>query len=154
MIVENVLNEPRSSLSFGTFKYAFLKDSKKLVLRDNPFAAEKRSDIISLENGNYKIENGVLYIKATRTIWRYLPEYCLDLTLWSGRVIYFPSERFIAAIENPPIIKEIIIKRWWRKNKKIQGVELSESDPTWYKEIQTYDYEIAISDFKVVEAGE
>lgn len=153
MIISNVMNEPRSSLSFGTFDFAIIKDRCELILRNTPLACDYRDDLISLQNGKYRIEDDILYIKAERAFWKYLPEYCERIDLWSSRQIYLPNKRFLENIENPPEVKTVIIKRWWRNNKKIQAIELSPEDPTWYKQKEISLFEMAISNFRLNESN-
>lgn len=136
----------------GSFEFAFLKDIKELILRTIPAFAGQRDDLISLKNGVYRIEEGVLYIKATRIYFGYLPDYCEKEDVWSPRAIYWPDEKFLLSLENPPKVKEVIIKRWWRNNKKIQAIELSEDDPRWYKAKTEHEFEIAISNFVLNES--
>jgi len=137
----------------GDFEFAFLKDRCELILRNDPAVCSQRDDLISLKDGKYRIEGGVLYIKATRIYFGYLPNYCEKEDVWSPRAIYWPDEKFLLSLENPPEVKEVIIKRWWRNNKKIQAIELSEDDPRWYKAKVEHPFEMAIENFRLNESN-
>ncbi len=131
----------------GSFEFAFLVDKNELILRNDAAICSNREDRISLKDGKYRIEGGVLYIKATRIYFGYLPDYCENQEVWSGRALYWPNERFLASLENPPEVKEVIIKRWWRNNFKFLGIELSVDDKRWYKFKEEHPFEMAISNF-------
>ncbi len=137
----------------GDFQFALLKDRCELILRNDPAICSQRDDLISLKDGKYRIEGGVLYIKATRIYFGYLPDYCEKEDVWSPRAIYWPDEKFLLSLENPPEVKEVIIKRWWRNNKKIQAIELSEDDPRWYKAKVEHPFEMAIENFRLNESN-
>lgn len=142
-----------TSACSGSFEFAVLKDRCELIPREDPFACDKRDDIISLEEGKYRIEDGILFIKAKRVYWKYLPDYCEKIDVWSCRQIYLPNKSFQENTENPPEVKEVVIKRWWRNNKKIQGIELKPDDPTWYKQKGFTLFEIAIDNFRLNESN-
>jgi hypothetical protein len=137
----------------GQFKFAYLADSTRLVLRKEAFPCESRTDIISLQDGTYKISKGVLYVKATRTTWRYMPDYCCRVDVMSARQIFKLYKWFIDNVKNPPVEKEVIIHRWWMWNKKIQAVEFSEGDPLWFQDKKEYPFELAVSNFQLIEVG-
>jgi len=135
------------------FDFAYLADNTRLVLRQEAFPCEKRTDLISLQDGIYRISDGVLYIKATRTNWRYLPDYCCKVDVMSSRKIFKLYNWFIDNVKNPPISREVIIHRWWMWNKKIQAVEFFDGDSLWFQESKEYPFEIAISNFQLIELG-
>ncbi len=152
MIIKNQING-LSSADSGSFEFALLKDRTELILRNEIISCDTRDDLISLKDGKYKIINGVLYIKAIRVFWKYLPDYLEKYDTWSCRSIYIPRKNFMESVENPPEIKTVIIKRWWRNNKKIQAIELSDSDPNWYKVKEECLFEIAIGNFRLNESN-
>jgi hypothetical protein len=135
------------------FDFAYLADNTSLVLRKEAFPCEKRTDLISLQDGIYRISEGVLYVKATRTNWRYISDCCIKVDTWGSRRIYEPYKWFLENIKNPPMIKTVTIHRWWMWDKKIQAFELEDGDPLWYQENKEYPFEIAISNFQLIELG-
>jgi len=150
-IIESQIQGITSETS-GSFDYALLKDRCELVPKKDPIICDEGEATISLKNGSYKIENGILYIKAIQVFWKYLPDYCEKEDIWSSRAIDWPNGSFLKNVENPPQVETIIIKRWWRNNKKIQAIELFEDDPRWYKQKQEFAFEIAIENFRLNES--
>jgi hypothetical protein len=153
MIVKNVINEPRYSISYGVFEYAALDDRCELILKNGPVICDEREDYISLKGGEYRIENGILYIKASRIFWKKISRYCEEVDVFGLRKIYLPNESFQENVENPPEVRTVVIKRWWRNNKKIQAIELFENDPIWYKQKQEFPFEMAIENFRLNESA-
>jgi hypothetical protein len=151
-IIESQIQGITSATS-GSFDYAFLNDRCELALKNDPVICDERDDFISLKDGKYRIENGILYIKAKRIFWKKISRYCEEVDVFGLRKIYLPNESFQENVENPPRVETVIIKRWWRNNKKIQAIELFENDPIWYKQKQEAIFEIAIENFRLNESA-
>lgn len=150
MIIKNKVDG--FDLSIGTFKFASLYKGE-LRLFDAAVCGSPGSDVISLIDGSYRIDKGVLYIRATRTFWKSLRATCYEYEFsnWKGRRIYFLSEYFLEDLENPPIETEVIIHRWWRGDKKLKAFETDANTLNWYKMKKEHPFEVAISDFKLFE---
>lgn len=155
MIVKNAISS-QGDLS-GVFKFASLKNGKLEILEE-PSQASVRSDSISLKDGKYRVIDGVLYIQATRLYYDYVPHFAEQVDVWSGREIYCIDQEQLDVLENPPLLKEVIIHRWWRNNKKFLAYEIPFSsisqemrDNKWFKCKMETPFEYAGSKFVVRE---
>jgi hypothetical protein len=61
-IIENQI-QGMTSATLGSFDYALLKDRCELVLKTDHVICGEGEDIISLKDGKYRIENGIIYLK-------------------------------------------------------------------------------------------
>jgi len=156
MIVKNAMSRLNCDLS-GSFKFASLTDGKLRILEE-PSQASVRSDSKSLKDGKYRVIDGVLYIQATRLYYEYVPHFAETIQNWGGREIYCIDQEQLDALENPPVLKEVIIHRWWRNNKKFLAYEIPFSpisqemrDKKWFKCKMETPFEYAGSKFVVRE---
>lgn len=152
MIISSRIAGFTSALS-GNFEFASLIKRCELILRKEAAICDKEDDSISLKNGKYRLEDGVLFIKATRIYWKYLPYYCEREDCWSTKDIFILKDEFLESLETPPQAKIKVIKRWWRKDIKIKIIEFKEDDPRWYKAKEEFPFEIAIHNFRLNESN-
>ena len=154
MIVKNQINRdlsytagsgksPLASLYKGNFSI-----SEKIL------KASSTSDTIALKDVKYRLEGGILYIQATQIFHENLSRFATYYeTFWAYRNIYIIGERQLELLENPPEIKEVVIKRWWRNNLKFQAYEAPEDASNWFKLKEERSFEVALSNFKLREDG-
>lgn len=154
MIVKNLINRdlpytsgagesPFASLNKGNFSI-----SEKIR------KVSSTSDIIALKDVKYRLEGGILYIQATQIFHETLSRFATYYPTFFGcRNIYIIGERQLELLENPPEIKEVIIKRWWRNNLKLQAYEHPEELSYWFKLKEEHPFEAALSNFKLREDG-
>lgn len=138
-----------NNLSPVKFDFAVFNPKHELIIRNSAYVTDN-SDYISLKNGEYYIRDGVLYISAFEIFHGHITDYCEKYDLWSPRTIYLPNEKFLSKIENPPIVKEITIKRWLKKDLKFQGIELFEDDHRWYKFKEEKLIELICSNYVII----
>jgi len=152
MIIYNKIQGISFPLDKGKFQFASLYKGE-LRLSDVAICASPSSDVIVLKDGTYRIDEGVLYIQATRTFWKSLKATCHEYEKffnWKCRRIYLLSEYFLEDLENPPVETEVIIHRWWR-NDKIKALETDAETLNWYKMKKETPFDLAISNFKLFE---
>jgi hypothetical protein len=152
MIIKHVLNKtlPLSIKQDyrGESKYAAIdKEEHKFFILDRPFEAGPA--YICLKDVSYLIKEGVLYIQGTQLFYLYRSQFLERLDLWGLREIYIVrSEHNYNLLEDPPKLSEIVIHRWWRNNKKFQGIEfMNERVLSWYKLKREEPFEYAMSSF-------
>jgi hypothetical protein len=134
---------PFASLYKGNFSV-----SKKIL------KASTTSDIIALKDVKYRLEGGIFYVQATQIFHENLSRFATYYeTYWRCRNIYIIGERQLELLENPPEIKEVIIKRWWRNNLKFKAYEHPEEASYWFKLKEERPFEAALSNFKFREDG-
>ena len=148
----------------GQFEFASLNEKTgHLYIRNTPLQASVRSDSMSLKNGYYKIVEGVLYIRAKRMFYETVERFGEKLDHWNlDSFVYLIEQEALDALENPPVLKDITIKRWLRKNKHIVGYEVPYTSPwnednpevknmKWFKCKQELPIEWASSQFVLME---
>ena len=154
MIIKNQINRDLSfSSSAGESPFASLNKGDFSV-SEKILKASYSSDMIALKDVKYRLEGGILYIQATQIFHENLSRFATYYeTFWSCRNIYLIEERQLELLENPPEIKEVVIKRWWRNNLKFQAYEHLEEVSYWFKLKEERPFEAALSNFKLREDG-
>jgi len=129
---------------------AFSKNDNSLIIRKTPYCSDYYD---SLKDVNYEIKEGVLYISGIKISFRHVNDFHHIENLLNNRTIleYEENKHLFDLLENPPVISEIIIHRWWRNNKKIMGYEYKEGDANWFKEKEEVPFNVAVSNFKLIE---
>lgn len=150
MEISQALDNNRRS----TAKYAVIS-GMELTIREEPYYVIPNSswdDSISLKDVEYNIVEGVLYVKGTR-IYHYCTSHLLDLiNVWGKRCLFKIKHDRNNRLAEPLKEEDIVIKRWWRENKVVRGIDLTYKEvPTWHLLKEEYPYEIAISNFKLRE---
>jgi hypothetical protein len=144
----------------GAFEFASLDESNgHLYIRNTPLVASGRSNSLSLKNGVYRIIEGVLYIKATQLFYETVDHFAEKLDKWSlASYIYLMDQEQLDALENPPVLKDIRIKHWLKKDEWIRGYEIpycgaysprtrEVEDMKWFKCKLENPFECALSNF-------
>ena len=161
-IISSTLNA-QGDQGRGQFEFASLNEENgHFYIRNSPSISSIRSSTISLKNGVYKILEGVIYIKATRILYETVDHFAEKLDKWNlSSYIYLMDQEQLDALENPPVLKDIRIKRWLRKDKWIQGYEVPyvgmfEENQTvenmkWFKCKMELPFEYATSRFVLME---
>lgn len=154
MIVKNVINKDlRFTAGAGESPFASLNKGNFSV-SEKILKASSTSDTISLKDVKYRLEGGILYIQATQIFHENLSRFATYYeTFFSCKNIYIIGERQLELLENPPEIKEVVIKRWWRNNLKLQAYEHPEEASGWFKLKEEHPFEAALSNFKLREDG-
>lgn len=137
-------------------EFAFLdKEIYQFTIIDTPSAnLPWRSLEVSLKNVTYAIVDAVLYIKGTRIYYYEFHHIFHRAVVYGNRLVYTLNEDRNKNLETPFTPGDVYIKRWWRKNKKIQGFDFTQTglpDDKWFKLKLEEPYEIAISSFKLIE---
>lgn len=149
MKVERIINYETAFKS--KYGHLFLgEDNNILNILDVPTHDNRGESInYAIKDVEYSIVDGILYIRAKRMEYYYFGQFMEDIDIWSSRSIcVITNESRNQELELPIVPTEIIIKRWWRKNKKIMGIENPER---WHKIKEEKEFEVALSNFIVVE---
>lgn len=155
MEVQNKLNN-RAFDSQSSSPYAVITRNKtghEVWISDSPYYRVPWSEDISLKNVKYKITEGILYINGMQ-IYHYNFPNLLDLIeIWGNRSLWTINHKYNDKLVEPFVETDIYIKRWWRKNKKVRGVDLTDkvNIDIWYLSKEENECEIALSNFKLVE---
>jgi hypothetical protein len=161
-IISNAINS-KGDQDRGQFEFASLNyKNGHFYLRNTPSQSSVRSDTYSLKDGVYKIIEGVLYIQATRIFYETVDHFAEKLDKWNLEShIYLIDQEQLDALENPPVLKDIRIKRTFGKDKWIRGYEVPyvgmfEHNQTvenmkWFKCKMEISFEYASSQFVLIE---
>jgi hypothetical protein len=141
---------PNESLVNSKYAVLDLTDSEFSIL-SLPYKSLKGSKHISLIDVFYKIQDGILYIRGTQIYWDNLWNIGTHIELWGTRSMYEIPQETLDLLENPPLVEDLFIKRWWRNNLKVRALLVTEDTPHWYKYKEENLFEIAISGFKILE---
>lgn len=129
------------------------KNNNEFIIRkDTYYVSLWESSNVSLRNVSYKIHEGVLYIKGTRIYFYDLPNLFLDYSSWKKEPYYKIFNENNDKLAIPFVETDIYIKKWWRINKWVKGVDLwGAKIPYWHIAKQEDPFEFAMSSFKLRE---
>jgi hypothetical protein len=150
--------EIKTALAFNgnsTAEYAvlFTNDSQSILrICEKPYPASPGGNKIALKQIRYKILEGTLFIRGTR-IYHYDFEHLLYLiNTWGPRSLWKIIHKHNDKLVVPFIEEDLVIHRWWWKNKIVKGVDLTDKEVlNWYLSKEEEPYEIATSNFIVRE---
>ena len=137
--------------------YAVLNEKTgEFRILTSPFKDRKWGDRISLKDVYYTIIEGVLYIKGVRLYYYDFRELFDRVDLWNfTHHLFTINESINSDLETPIVASDVYIKRWWRNNKKIKGIDLTQQEfdnyPDYFKSKDEIPCEYAISSFIVKE---
>lgn len=153
MEVQNAL-DPHS---YSTADYAVItrnKTSYEVWIGKSPWCRSPESDDVSLKDVKYDIIEGVLYIKGTQIYYYHFDKICTIILTFGSRLLFKINSNINANLVEPFVETDIYIKRWWRKNKKVRGVDLTNIDIKERLLLKKEDpREMALSNFKLVEVS-
>jgi hypothetical protein len=157
--------EIQKALAFNgisTAHYAVLFQDGEFRIRTTPYPVLPWRDTISLKDVKYKVLEGTLYIQGTRIYYYNFENLLTLIDTWGPRSLFKitykrdkPGEDLYNnndKLVEPFVEQDLVIHRWWWKNKIIKGVDLTNKEVlNWYLSKVEEPYEVAISNFIVRE---
>lgn len=142
--------------SRSTANYAVIvrnKTGHEVWIGETPWHRVPWSEDISLKDVEYNIIEGVLYIKGTQIYYYNRPNLLSLIMTWGDRMLWTVHHNNNDKLVEPFVETDIYIKRWWRNNKKLRGIDTTgkEQPLEWYLSKEENECEVALSNFKLVE---
>lgn len=141
-----------SSMNAVIETYKGLTEIKIGKRTDCVLASSNWDKRIALKDITYDIVDGVFYISGTRYFYFSFDDIFKPIYLWGRRSLYTIDETVNSKLVEPFVEEDLIIHRWWWKNKKIKGIDFTDKEiPSYYLIKFNSPYSVAISNFKLIE---